>query len=163
LSYDELRLKDCKKFITEVSIPLSEWSAAYEMCLSSTVKYCEIVESDTPLSVYVSSKHYKSTKSQFSDLVKRYRSSRKTLSWKSFDVFSNFTTNLRIVSLNKTAWQSSFCNCSKFQKLSFCKHVLFVAVVYKLANVPPEAKNILLSNKSARGVRSKATPALEQI
>jgi len=58
LSYDELRLKDCQKFITDVSIPLSEWSAAYEMCLSSTVKYCEVVESDAPLSVHVSSKHY---------------------------------------------------------------------------------------------------------
>jgi len=62
--------------------------------------------------------------------------------------------------LNKTDWQSSSCNCTKFQKLSFCEHVLFVAVVYKLANVPQEAKNILLAGKSGRGAHSKATPAL---
>jgi len=92
--------------------------------------------------------------------VKKYRSTRKNLSWKTFDVFSNFIANLGIVSLNKTAWQSSSCNCSKFQKQSFCKHILFVSVLYKLTSVPPEAKNVSIGCKSGRGAHSKATPAL---
>jgi hypothetical protein len=152
-------LKDHAKFVKEVHIPLSEWSAAYDLCLSKTVKYCEVVESDT-ISVYVTSKRFDSTKGQFNDLVKKYRSFRKGLSWKSFDSFSDLKKKLRIVVLNQSNWLTSSCNCSIFQKQYCCKHVLFVAVLYKLTSVPPEAKTIDICRNSGKGAHSKATPAL---
>ncbi|PZC85335.1 hypothetical protein B5X24_HaOG201831 [Helicoverpa armigera] len=52
------------------------------------------------------------------------------------------------------------CNCPAFYKNYMCKHIIGLTIGVKLANPPPEAKNLLIGQKRKRGRPSKSKPAL---
>jgi hypothetical protein len=86
---------------------------------------------------------------------------------KQYDEFTNFIfvetcKKIKLVALNVVKWEDSTCSCVFFAKNYTCYHIVALAVIKKLATIPPRFKNVPIGQKPKRGRPSKAKPALER-
>jgi hypothetical protein len=88
-------------------------------------------------------------------LLKKFQ--RRAGKWSSFDDFKVGRTEIWQMSASST---SVTCSCPVFVKRRQCKHALDMRIRCKEIEVPIEAKNIPLGQKSKRGRPSKAAKAL---
>lgn len=81
--------------------------------------------------------------------------------WTDFDDYKvQWFSKWRVDLPHNIDWMHGKCNCPAFYKNYMCKHIIGLAIRLKLANPPPEAKNVLIGQKRKRGRPSKAKPAL---
>jgi hypothetical protein len=58
-------------------------------------------------------------------------------------------------------WQSSSCNCGRFQKDNICKHLLLQAIRYKYVEVPLTAQTVEFQAAPKRGRPAGFSKALQ--
>jgi SWIM zinc finger len=81
-------------------------------------------------------------------------------SWKTFDTYVSGMSRLWLVTFHANDWYRSTCTCGTFQKNYICKHIIGLAVKFKVFELRPEAKCIPLCMKRKRGRPGKAKKAL---
>ena len=83
------------------------------------------------------------------------------MDWPSFEDFKNET--FKIVRTQFVCnWKDSDCDCTYFFKNYKCKHVLGLAIRFKMVDPPEAAKNVPLGEKRKRGRPAKVGRALSQ-
>lgn len=80
------------------------------------------------------------------------------------DYKNNYHLMVYKVYIDKEKWASnSKCECIFFQKRTFCKHIIGLALTLKLTSCPETAKITTLPTKRKRfGPKAKAAPALKR-
>ena len=95
--------------------------------------------------------------------TKSYREFKFKQSWVSFELYTDYITRFWQISFieNKEKWQSSSCNCSRFQKDNICKHLLLQAIRYKYVEVPLTAQTVEFQAAPKRGRPAGISKALQ--
>jgi hypothetical protein len=76
------------------------------------------------------------------------------------DGLTELIRDVRIVRFKKEDWTTSSCTCSYFLKNYFCYHLIVLAVVEYLVEIPNNCKNVSIEPKSKRGRKANAAKAL---
>ena len=92
--------------------------------------------------------------------IKKYLNYENKLNWSTFDEYKVEAFKVYRIYFDETKWENSECNCFKFLKEYKCKHVLGLAIRFKLVSVPNKAKQVKLDKKTSRGRKPKAASAL---
>jgi len=92
--------------------------------------------------------------------ISKFLRMNKNISWRSFNSYVECQNSLRMISFNCANLHASNCTCNFFKKSYTCKHIVGIAILTKILQVPPEAKNIPIGTKRKRGRPAKAKKAL---
>lgn len=65
-----------------------------------------------------------------------------------------------VVTLYQKDWKKSTCTCLSFFKTYMCKHVMSMAFMKGLTEIPPEANTGIMGPKPKRGRPSRSQKAL---
>ena len=57
-------------------------------------------------------------------------------------------------------WRNAKCSCPIFMKKYICKHIVGMAILKNLVEVPDEAKTVPLGQKRKRGRPARVTKAI---
>lgn len=81
--------------------------------------------------------------------------------WRTFDHFKrHYFSEWKVVMPLSDQWKTGKCSCPYFAKFYICKHMLGIALRYKLEEPPLAAKQIAIGQKRKRGRPAKAKSAL---
>lgn len=84
--------------------------------------------------------------------------------WKTFSDFQENLFKMWTIQISKenqeTLWIDIFCDCPSFLKNMICKHLVGIALRFKYAKAPPEAKNMAVEQKRKCGRSAIAKKAL---
>ena len=82
--------------------------------------------------------------------------------WNTFEQFKKRAFSVWIVSLvsKSDTWREGTRTCSNFLKKYMCRHLIGMAIRWKLAKLPTVAKNVPINEKRRRGRPKFATKAL---
>jgi hypothetical protein len=141
---------NCAKFHVSPSIDLSDKTNAYQWCKQ---KKTIVSRGDNH---YIPSSTNKDVITDES--IDKYLEITSKRSWKTFNSFSKFYYSIWTVNLNtecvypstispEDVTMSASCNCLSFLKKYVCKHTIGMCAMKKIYSFPPEAENILLTEK----------------
>ncbi|KAJ8713391.1 hypothetical protein PYW07_013761 [Mythimna separata] len=134
-------------FATLPTMTLKVWTEAYQW--AKLPKEVILTHSDDAF------KHYEVPAGK-ADKIQKFENA-----WTDFDDYKvQWFSKWRVDLPHNIDWMYGKCNCPAFYKNYMCKHIIGLAIRLKLANPPPEAKNVLIGQKRKRGRPSKAKPAL---
>ncbi|CAK9297415.1 unnamed protein product [Gordionus sp. m RMFG-2023] len=88
-------------------------------------------------------------------IVSRYMERQENLDWSNFESFKKDQFSVWEVCFDKDNWGKSNCSCPHFCKKYVCKHILGLAVRYKLCVIPSEAKILSLTRTPRRSGAKK--------
>jgi len=81
-------------------------------------------------------------------------------SWKKFDSYVKSKSKIWIIEFILDNWTTSTCSCPVYQKQYMCKHLIGIAAIKKLIEIPDKAKDEFLCPKLKRGRPRKVKNAL---
>jgi len=143
-------------FALKPTIPLQLETAAYNWARSKVYVKTETSKGRTTHFIQPSNNPKRLTVSE----IQQYERHAKRLSWKTFESYVKWQSQLWKVSMESNDWETASCSCRHFQKDFICKHTLGVGIRLKLYNVKPAAKGIPIGQKRKRGRPKKCTKAL---
>lgn len=136
------------KFVSEPTITLELWTKSYQWVKSK--KRIEQPSLDNCFWTYKIP-----PRNQIA--VENYKEN--FFPWETFDSYNNSFQTFWIVKIPENGYWK-ICDCPEFFKKFICKHLVGIAIILKLIEVPVQAKNIPIGNKPKRGRPSKAKKAL---
>lgn len=143
-------IKD-KVFITQPTIDLPLWTSAYQWVKLSKRVIVSQHLIDLDEKVY----SFKIPSSNFDTVVEFDLSHCKSL-----DEFKKFAFAYYTVEMPSNNWRKGSCTCPSFYKMFICKHLVGMAMRYRLVEPPLAAKSVPLGQKRKRGRPKKAKHAL---
>lgn len=139
-----------KAFISEPTIDLPLWTASYQWVkLAKRVQVVRNGMNDDNLFIF------KIPATGF-DIVVEYNLNQ----CKSLEDFKKYAFAFYTVEMPSNDWRKGTCTCPSFYKKFICKHLVGMAMRYKLVEPPLAAKTVPLGQKRKRGRPRKAKHAL---
>ncbi|RMZ99193.1 hypothetical protein BpHYR1_051645, partial [Brachionus plicatilis] len=140
-----------KIFCDEYDISGESWSLAYSF----------LTVNDRVIKKVPNSTTFLLTKKEFKDeLNMDYAKGLYSKLNNDFDQLVALFKNVRIIKFNKDSWVCSSCTCSYYLRNYFCYHLIVVAVVKKLVEIPNKYKKCSIEPKAKRGRKANAAKAL---